>query len=105
MSLVANLVSNQRLGHLVGLNDLFLQLGPLGADPAGCRLEQWWSERRCAREWGEVVRPDRYGVWSEGGAGVAFLPSTTFKLSPSEDPRVVGPPARVFERPAPGRHR
>ena len=31
----------------------------------GCSLDEWWSERRCAREWGEVVRPDGYGVWTE----------------------------------------
>ena len=30
-------------------------------------LDEWWSERRCAREWGEVVRPDGYGVWAEHG--------------------------------------
>jgi hypothetical protein len=41
--------------------------------PAGCRLDEWWSERRCAREWGEVVRPDGYGIWSEADTSLPFL--------------------------------
>jgi hypothetical protein len=36
-------------------------------------LEQWWSERRCSREWGEVVRPDGYGVWVDHDVRVPFL--------------------------------
>ncbi len=40
---------------------------------SNCQLEQWWSERRCGREWGEVVRPDGYGVWCEDGASMPFL--------------------------------
>ena len=39
----------------------------------GCRLDEWWSERRCAREWGEVVRPDGYGIWSEADTSLPFL--------------------------------
>ena len=69
----ADLVCNQRLGHLVGMNGFFCSLVYSARTRPGCRLEQWWSERRCAREWGEVVRPDGYGVWSEGGASLAFL--------------------------------
>ncbi len=33
----------------------------------------WWSERRCAAEWGDFVRPDAYGVWEEGGDRVEFF--------------------------------
>jgi hypothetical protein len=36
-------------------------------------LEEWWSERRCGREWGEVVRPDGCGVWVDDGASMPFL--------------------------------
>ena len=39
----------------------------------GCRLDEWWSERRCAREWGEVVRPDGYGIWTEADTSLPFL--------------------------------
>ncbi|MGH9075607.1 MAG: replication-relaxation family protein, partial [Acidimicrobiales bacterium] len=38
-----------------------------------CALSEWWSERRCAREWGELVRPDAYAVWVEAGASLPFL--------------------------------
>jgi hypothetical protein len=36
-------------------------------------LAEWWPERRCAGAWGEVVRPDAYGVWVEGGSRLPFL--------------------------------
>ena len=71
--LVADLASSQRLGHLVGVNGFFCGLLRSARTRTGCRLEQWWGERRCAREWGEVVRPDGYGVWSEAGAVLPFL--------------------------------
>ena len=31
------------------------------------------SPRRCAAEWGEVVRPDGYGVWREHTTSLPFL--------------------------------
>ena len=49
---------------------------PCSAPPApgpAARLDEWWSERRCAREWGEVVRPDGYGIWSEADTNLPFL--------------------------------
>jgi Replication-relaxation len=36
-------------------------------------LAEWWSARRCAAAWGEVVRPDGYAVWVEGGWRQPFL--------------------------------
>ena len=45
----------------------------LRSHPPGCWLDQWWSERRCAREWGEVVRPDGYGIWTETDTSLPFL--------------------------------
>jgi hypothetical protein len=47
--------------HLVGLNGFFTALLRSARTRPGCSLDEWWSERRCAREWGEVVRPDGYG--------------------------------------------
>ena len=71
--LVQDLASSQRLAHLVGVNGFFCGLLRSARNRPGCTLKQWWPERRCAREWGEVVRPDGYGVWAEGGASLAFL--------------------------------
>ena len=73
--LIHDLAASQRLAHLVGVNGLFTALLRSARTRSGCRLEEWWSERRCGREWGEVVRPDGYGVWVEHGA-----PSMPFLL-------------------------
>ena len=72
-SLVHDLAASQRLAHLVGLNGFFCSLLGSARTRPGCRLDEWWSERRCAREWGEVVRPDGYGVWTEAGSTLPFL--------------------------------
>jgi hypothetical protein len=71
--LLSNLASSQRLVHLVGINGFFTALLRSARTRPGCRLEQWWSERRCSREWGEVVRPDGYGVWVDGPITLPFL--------------------------------
>jgi hypothetical protein len=72
-SLAHDLAASQRLAHLVGTNGFFTALLRAGRTRAGCSLAEWWSERRCAREWGEVVRPDGYGVWREATTSVPFL--------------------------------
>ena len=71
--LAGDLAASQRLAHLVGTNGFFCVLCRSARAREGCRLEQWWSERRCAAEWGEVVRPDGYGVWTEHGTSLPFL--------------------------------
>jgi len=62
----------QRLEHLVGVNGFFVGLLKTSRRQPGARLSVWWSERRCAAEWGDLVRPDGYGVWTEAGNTVAF---------------------------------
>jgi hypothetical protein len=71
--LAGELAASQRLAHLVGTNGFFCALCRSARTRAGSRLEQWWSERRCAAEWGEVVRPDGYGVWTEHATSLPFL--------------------------------
>lgn len=71
--LVFDLAASQRLSHLTGLNGFFTGLLRSVRVEPDCDLLEWWSERRCAREWGEVVRPDGYGVWSEAGTTLPFL--------------------------------
>lgn len=66
------------LAHTVGVNDWF---AALVADarrhpdtPQGRAVGAWWSEHRCARHFGDLVRPDGYGRWhAEGGAVEFFL--------------------------------
>ena len=72
-SLTHDLAASQRLAHLVGTNGFFTGLLRSARTRPGCYLDEWWSERRCAKQWGEVVRPDGYGVWSETDTSLPFL--------------------------------
>ena len=72
-SLAHDLAASQRLAHLVGANGFFTALLQSARRRPACALEEWWSERRCAREWGAVVRPDGYGVWREEEVRLPFL--------------------------------
>ena len=51
--------------------------GRTGADvvclPPGRELGAPLPEALCAREWGEVVRPDGYGIWTEADISIPFL--------------------------------
>ena len=57
-----------QLAHTVGVNDWFTTLvaattrkrATPGA-PRTSRLDAWWSETRCHRHFGDLVRPDGYG--------------------------------------------
>jgi hypothetical protein len=71
--LAGDLAASQRLAHLVGTNGFFCALCRSARTRPGCHLQEWWSERRCAAEWGEVVRPDGYGVWTEHATSLPFL--------------------------------
>ncbi|MQA84372.1 MAG: hypothetical protein GEV03_07055 [Streptosporangiales bacterium] len=68
------LAASQRLPHLLGVNGFFTALAAAARTSAGtCALEQWWPERRCAAEYGELVRPDAYGVWRQHRRRVGFF--------------------------------
>lgn len=67
------LATSQRLDHLVRANGCFTALLRAARHQLNARLARWWSERRCAAEWGEFVRPDGHGVWVEDGVQVGFF--------------------------------
>ena len=67
------LSDSQRLAHLLGVNGLFCSLARWARTVAGGELAEWWSERRCATEWGEVVHPDGFGVLRYGQRVVEFF--------------------------------
>jgi hypothetical protein len=71
--LIHDLTANQRLGHLVGTNGFFTALIASARHRPSCELRAWWSERRCAAEWGGLVRPDGCGIWVEAGKRCPFL--------------------------------
>jgi hypothetical protein len=66
---------SQRLGHVVGVNGFFAALAGYARQqrPGGAALAVWWSERRCADRWGDLVRPDGYGRWQDHGREVDFF--------------------------------
>jgi hypothetical protein len=67
------IATSQRLDHLVGLNGVFTSLVRAARNQRGSMVLDWWSEQRCAAEWGEVVRPDGFGRWAEQGVEIRFF--------------------------------
>ncbi|MGC8464276.1 MAG: replication-relaxation family protein [Acidimicrobiales bacterium] len=70
---VVALAAGQRTAHTLGVNGFFCALHAAARSLPDATLRAWWSERRCAAEWGDFVRPDAYGVWEEGGDRVEFF--------------------------------
>lgn len=71
---LASVMGGQRLAHLVGVNGFFTALIRSARTSGGQqRLAKWWSERRCIAEWGKLVEPDGFGVWTDGSQAVTFL--------------------------------
>lgn len=59
-----------RLAHTVGANGFFTALVAQSRHPYACgELTAWWSEARCARHFGDLVRPDGYGRWHDHATG------------------------------------
>jgi hypothetical protein len=70
---VVALAAGQRTAHTFGANGFFCALHKAARERPGAAVVAWWSERRCAAEWGELVRPDAYGVWEEDECRVEFF--------------------------------
>lgn len=69
----ARVATSPQLGHLVGVNGFFCSLLETARHQPDTELVLWWSARRCAARWGQIVRPDGYGVWEQDRKRVAFL--------------------------------
>ena len=67
------LAAGQRTAHTLGVNGFFCALHKAARERPDAEVAAWWSERRCAAEWGELVRPDAYGIWEESGRRVEFF--------------------------------
>ena len=67
------LADSQRLAHLLATNGLFCALARWARTVEDGELAEWWPERRCTTEWGEVVRPDGFGVLRHGERVVEFF--------------------------------
>ncbi|GGU39635.1 replication-relaxation family protein [Lentzea flava] len=56
-----------RLAHTVGVNEWFAALVAHARQSQRAEeLTAWWSETRCARHFGDLVKPDGYGRWRDG---------------------------------------
>lgn len=63
-----------RLAHTVGANGFFTALiSHSRANPTRGRLTTWWSELRCRRYFGDIVRPDGYGRWRTDHTEIEFF--------------------------------
>lgn len=60
------------LTHLLGTNQVFVALVTHARRHPEARLVQWWGERRCAEQFGDIVHPDGYARWAEAGRQVEF---------------------------------
>ncbi|MFC5188035.1 replication-relaxation family protein [Actinomadura harenae] len=57
---------SRQLGHQIGVNDFFAQLHQHARHRNdNTAVAAWWPQRRCAALWGDLVRPDAYGRWTE----------------------------------------
>lgn len=65
--------TGQRIGHLVGTNEVFVSLAEHCRRNEGARLVEWLTESECAQWSRGIVRPDGLGVWEEGGRSAEFF--------------------------------
>ncbi|HEX5116306.1 MAG TPA: replication-relaxation family protein [Pseudonocardiaceae bacterium] len=65
-----------RLAHTVGVAEWFTALVDHARhSDAHDRtvLAAWWSETRCARHFGDLIKPDAYGRWTSHGIQIEFF--------------------------------
>jgi hypothetical protein len=67
------MATNPRLAHLLGVNGIFTSLAGHARRHPDCALGTWWSEHRCAAHYGQLVRPDGYGTWTQHGQRIDFF--------------------------------
>jgi hypothetical protein len=109
------IVGSRKLAHLLGTNQLFIDLlGYARTDPHA-RLARWWSEQHATAAYAIAgIRPDGHGVWCAGGRSVGFflehdngtepLATVLAKLRAYERLAAFGPRYPVLLR-VPGRRR
>ena len=65
-----------QLAHTIGVAEWFASLVSAARHSTGTAptaLETWWSETRCGRLFGDLVRPDGYGRWTTRGRRIEFF--------------------------------
>jgi DNA-binding CsgD family transcriptional regulator len=109
------IIGSRRLAHLLGTNQLFIDLAGYARTDPHARLARWWSEQHTTAVFARAgVRPDGHGVWAAGGHQVGFflehdngtepLATVLRKLRGYEQLAAYGPRYPVLLR-VPGRRR
>jgi hypothetical protein len=62
-----------RLAHTVGCNDVFTTLIAHNRRDRTSQLTTWWSEARCTRHFGDIVRPDAYARLHEHATTIEWF--------------------------------
>lgn len=65
-----------RLAHTVGVNEWFTALIDRAHHPRPgeqVALAAWWSETRCAKHFGDLIKPDGYGRWRDGDRQIEWF--------------------------------
>ncbi|GAA4935717.1 hypothetical protein GCM10023224_15620 [Streptomonospora halophila] len=68
-----NPVTSAALGHLRGLNQVFVDLYAHARTEANDAHLDWWTEAECADLYGDIVRPDGGGTWTIANRHVGFF--------------------------------
>lgn len=71
-----NIAHSLRLAHTVGVNEWFTALVHRARHPhpgEQVTLAAWWSEARCARHFGDLIKPDAYGRWRSGDRQIEWF--------------------------------
>jgi hypothetical protein len=61
------------LSRLLAASGFFAALAAAARRQPDAAVLAWWPARRCAQQWGELVRPDAYGRWREAGSEIDFF--------------------------------
>ncbi|USX56413.1 replication-relaxation family protein [Lentzea sp. HUAS12] len=74
-----------RLAHTVGVNEWFTALVARARHPRPdeqIELTAWWSETRCARHFGDLIKPDGYGRWHQHDSQIEWFLEYDFGTEP-----------------------
>ncbi|MET7949061.1 replication-relaxation family protein [Micromonospora sp. NPDC005324] len=68
------IVGSTKLHHLLGVNQLFVDLHAYTRTDPNARLQRWWSEQHATAAYAAAdIRPDAHGVWAVGERHVGFF--------------------------------
>lgn len=62
-----------RLAHIIGVNEWFTALIDRARHDDHTAVGAWWSEARCARHFGDLIKPDAYGRYTAHTREIEFF--------------------------------